>query len=404
MRIIYHHRTLGDGAEGIHIREMVNALRKLGNDIKLVSLVTERELIHPDRRSAKPKWLWVKQLLPSALFEVLEIIYNVIGYWLIIKASKKFHPDAVYDRYVSYNYSAIWASRKLGIPCILEVNSPYATQRKIWEKVYFPKLIQWFETKITNSADKVIVVSSALKKHLVEHGTFPGKIIVMPNGVDPDKFDLHVSVEKFRNKYCLSAKDTVLGFVGVFRKWHNIEMLLEVFQKLKPVKRSLKMIFVGDGEIQMELEEQARSLGVEGSVIFTGRIPHKDMAGHIALFDIAISPHVTYYSCPMKILEYMAMGKCVLAPDMQNIRDLIQPGETGYLFKPKDKEDLLKKLKYLITHREERERVGRAAAEKIRNNYTWEKNAEQVVQLFLDLIQQKNQKLVDTVKIIHNKT
>lgn len=389
MNFIYHHRTLGDGAEGIHIREIVKALRHLGHRVKLVSLIGEEQLINPQKRVAESRWSWIKNFMPGFVFELIEIAYNITGYRMILKAARGFEADIIYDRYISYNYSAILAGKKLGIPVILEVNSPYATQRRVWEKIYFPRLIQYFETKITNGADRVIVVSTALKNHLEEHGTQPDKIVVMPNGTDPNVFNPGKYNGKFRERYHIRADDTVLGFVGVLRKWHNIEMLLEAFQELQPAEHNLKLIFVGDGPVQGELEEKARSMGIEKQVIFTGRVPHQEVPEHIAMFDVAISPHVTYYSSPMKILEYMAMGKCTVAPDMTNIRDIIKPGETGILFKPKNKSDLRDKLLEVIRRAEWRKTIGETAAREVHTKRTWEKNAREVVRLGEQLLRER---------------
>ena len=381
MRILYHHRTLGDGADGIHIREIVKSLRKQGHEVKLVSLIGEEQLANPQKKVAKSNYGWIKKLMPGFVFELVEIGYNDNGYIMLMDAAKDFQPDAIYDRDISYNYSSIRAASQLGIPMILESNSPYATQRKIWEKIWFPRLIQKYETRITNDADAVIVVSSALKDHLIKHGTNPEHIIVMPNGTDPAIFDPAKYNGTFRKKYDIAGDEVVLGFVGVLRNWHNIETLLEAFQELNPAEKNLKLLFVGDGDIQSELEAYAERLNVRDRVIFTGRVPHQEVPDHIAAFDVAISPHVTYYSSPMKILEYMAMGKCVVAPDMQNIRDLIRPGETGLLFKPKDKEDLKRALMEVVTDHQNRKRIGETATKEIRQNFTWDKNAAEVVEL-----------------------
>lgn len=382
MRILYHHRTLGDGAEGIHIREIVKSLRKQGHEVKLVSLIGEEQLANPTKKVANSNYGWIKKLMPGFVFELVEIGYNLKGYKMLMDAARDFKPEAIYDRYISYNYSAVRAARKLGIPMILELNSPYATQRKIWEKIYFPGLIQKYETRITNDADRVIVVSSALKDHLIKHGTRPEQIVVMPNGTDPEVFDPARYNGAFRKKYDIKSDEVVLGFVGVLRNWHNIETLLEAFQELRPAEKNLKLLFVGDGNIQGDLEAYAGKLGVRDRVIFTGRVPHQEVPDHIAVFDVAISPHVTYYSSPMKILEYMAMGKCVVAPDMKNIRDLIRPGETGLLFKPKNKADLKRALMEVVTDHENRQRIGQTATREVRQNFTWDKNAAEVVELF----------------------
>ena len=163
MRILYHHRTLGDGAEGIHIREIINSLRKQGHEVKYVSVTPFENLGTPKTKksqesassSSGPGLLGkVKQLLPGFVFELAEIAYSIIGYRMIMKAAAEFKPDAIYDRYISYNRGAVWAARRLGLPMLLEFNSPYATQRKEWGNLSFPGLIQKHETWLTNNCDK----------------------------------------------------------------------------------------------------------------------------------------------------------------------------------------------------------------------------------------------------------
>jgi len=385
MRILYHHRTLGDGAEGIHIREIVKGLRKLGHEVRVVSLISEEQLNQPNKQRSTSRWFWVKKIIPGFVFELLEIFYNLKGYRMLLKAARDFQPDAIYDRYISYNYSAIRASKKLNIPCIAEVNSPYATQRRIWERIYFPSLIQYFENKIVNDADKVIVVSTPLKNHLIQHGAKGDNILVVPNGTNPARFKPVRAEETLKNKYKISELDVVLGFVGMLRKWHNIEMLLDVFKELCTDKNHLKLIFVGDGAIQSDLERCAEEIGVGKSVIFTGRVAHDQVPQHIALFHIAISPNVTYYSSPMKILEYMAMGKCVVAPDMENIRDILVPGKTGILFTPGNKSDLKNKLSKLISSSKLRGQIGLCARQAVIENFTWLNNAQKIVKILREL-------------------
>ena len=141
MRILYHHRTLGDGAEGIHIREIVKSLRKQGHRGQTGFPDWRRAIGQStERKVASSNYGWIKKLMPRFAFELVELGYNLKGYKMLMDAAKDFKPDAIYDRYISYNYSAIRAAKKLGIPMILELNSPYATQRKNLGKDIFPQV------------------------------------------------------------------------------------------------------------------------------------------------------------------------------------------------------------------------------------------------------------------------
>ncbi|MGH9361115.1 MAG: glycosyltransferase family 4 protein, partial [Thermoanaerobaculia bacterium] len=186
MRILYHHRTLGDGAEGIHVKEMVNAFRRLGHEVKVAALIGEAT----DSSSRKQRrWTRLARLMPGFVYELGELAYNLKGYATLGRELQAFRPDFIYDRYVSYNYSAVGLGRKHRVPVILEVNSPYSSQRQTFdEKVYFKGLIRRFERRICRDASRVIVVSTPLKSFLASIGVPAERIVVMPNGVDPEAF------------------------------------------------------------------------------------------------------------------------------------------------------------------------------------------------------------------------
>src|SRR5262245_44308741 len=91
MRILYHHRTLADGAEGIHIREMIRAFRGLGHDVRVVALVGERgDIASPSRKTSR--WSRVRAWLPHSAYELAELGYNVIGGRSVARAIIDFQP------------------------------------------------------------------------------------------------------------------------------------------------------------------------------------------------------------------------------------------------------------------------------------------------------------------------
>ena len=118
-----------------------------------------------------------------------------------------------------------------------------------------------------------------------------------------------------------------------------------------------------------------------------GRVSREKIAEYVAAVDITISPHATFYSSPMKILEYMAMGKAILAPDMLNIRDLITDQSDGLLFTPNDRESLKEKLTMLMEDRELRKKLGKNAIDLVWGKFTWENNAQRSIELAQKLIE-----------------
>ena len=170
-------------------------------------------------------------------------------------------------------------------------------------RLRFPALARSFERRIFEAADRIVAVSTPLKRHLVETmGIDARKILVLPNGADPDVFTPDASGEDIRRRYGI-GDGFVVGFVGILRPWHGVDLLLEAFSQFRLDSAAAHLLIVGDGPIQSQLEERARMLGVKDAVIFTGRVTHQEVRAHIAAMDVTVSPHATFYASPMKILE-----------------------------------------------------------------------------------------------------
>jgi glycosyltransferase involved in cell wall biosynthesis len=378
MRILYHHRTLGDGAEGIHVAEMVKAFRNLGHEVRVVSLIGESTNVQsmPQRR-----WSALKKAMPSFLFELAEVSYNLQGYLSLANAVREFRPDFVYDRYVSYNYSAIAVANRYRMPVFLEVNSPYSYQKRTFdENVFYKRMLRLFEKKICSDATWVVVVSTPLKEFLISAGVPESKIIVMPNGVDTEVFHPAIDGREVRKHLGIEEK-TVIGFTGILRPWHGLDLLLQAFQRICQTRHDLHLLIVGDGPIRSDLEKAVDKNGLSGKVTITGRQTHDMVRFFVAAMDIAVSPLSTFYASPMKIIEYMAMGKALVAPDTGNIRDIVTHEEDGLLFCPQKVDDLARKLLLLIEDCYLRNRLGFNARIKIESRYTWQQNAKHVVSI-----------------------
>ncbi len=389
MRILYHHRTLGDGAEGIHIREMVAAFRDLGHEVRVVALVGEPALSVPEQTAARPRQRWsvFSRWLPGGAYEIAELGYNVVGKRAIARAIGEFRPDLIYDRYNSYSTAAVDVGNKTGIPVFLEVNAPVAYERTEYERrpLRFSRLATRIERRVFNAADHVFAVSTPLKEFLVsQRGVLDSRVTIVPNGANSIQFSPAQSVGPVRRELGIEAKK-VIGFAGILRPWHGLDLLLDAFCSVLSHHPQTHLLIVGDGVIESALKQKAKDMGVLHSVTFTGRVPHERMNDYIAAMDIAVSPQATFYASPMKILEYMAMGIVTVAPDMPNIRDIVCNGENGVLFEAGDASSLASQLRKLLdspAHARELADRGRRAVETDRN---WTSIAQLIVQVANDM-------------------
>ena len=392
MRLIYHHRTLGDGAEGIHIREMVSALRQLGHDVRVVALVDNEEAREGKPKAAEQKrgWSTISRLIPDGAYEMAELAYNPIARHMVSRAIEEFKPDFLFDRYNSYSIGAISAARRLNSPVILEVNAPVALERSQYDEklpLRFPKLAAKYERRIFSQADHIYTVSSPLRDFVVTQRGLPEDLVtVICKGANPRSFMPGADASNARSDYALEGK-IVIGFVGILRPWHGIELLLEAFSVLATDFEDIHLLIVGDGPSQEDLQGEARRMKIGDRVTFTGRVPHKQVAACVAAMDVAVSPRATFYASPMKILEYMAMGIATIGPRMPNIEDLITDGQDGLLFEPDCARSLTSVLRHLVTDDSIRQSLGDAARREVETNLNWENNARRVVDLAQSLIE-----------------
>jgi glycosyltransferase involved in cell wall biosynthesis len=179
---------------------------------------------------------------------------------------------------------------------------------------------------------------------------------------------------------------TVLGFTGFIRAWHGLDTAID-FVAESGRELDLHLLVIGDGPARISLEERSRERGVADRVHFLGIISREELAPYISAFDIALQPSVVPHASPLKIFEYMALGKAIVAPDTPNIREILVDGETALLFDPKDPAAFRASIGRLCRDSALLRRIGDAAGEEIwKRGFTWENNAKRVIDLFNRLL------------------
>jgi len=377
MRILYHHRTLGDGAEGIHVHEMVSAFRRSGHEVKIVGPVGEPS----GQLSGKGHfWAKFKKNIPGVLYTIAEIAYNFPAYFFLKNVIRKFKPDFIYDRYITFNASVVLAAKKLNIPAILEVNAPLAYERSTQEdeQLFFQKLAFKAETLICNYAHKTVVVSTPLAEYLKSVGVKKEKLIVMPNGVNTKRFSPHPK-SPILLKQINSSGQLIIGFSGVLRPWHGVDLLIDAFAKVLSQNIPALLLIVGDGPIRKDIETRLQNNSItQGKYHITGRIPYDEVPGYVNLFDIATCPKATFYASPMKLIEYMALAKPAVVPNTSNFLDVIDDGETGLVFEDNNVCSLAESIVKLATSDTIRTSIAKNARKKVEETLNWECNAKAI--------------------------
>lgn len=381
MKILYHHRTRATDAQLVHIREIATAFRQLGHEVDMVSLVpTENVPQDPNRDAGEASWKRLVRRVPFG-YDAVQLAYNLVGIPMIFRRLAFGGVDFLYERYSLFTFAGVIAARCFRKPIILEVNSPLSIEQERDRDIQSAALARWSERWICNAATKVIVVSTPLKRILEGLGVRPEKIVVMPNGVNRDHFRSTGDRQALRDELGL-GDSVVVGFVGWFRNWHGLIALIESFHRHRLDQKDAKLLLIGDGPAMPELRSYVETHNLQESIRFAGPFPHQEIHRYLDVIDIAVQPAANEYCCPMKIIEYMALGKPIVAPRQDNITELMGEGVQGLLFEPGQIDDLARCLAQLIARPELRRDMGAAAYQTIeKSRLLWTHNASAVVEM-----------------------
>jgi glycosyltransferase involved in cell wall biosynthesis len=370
MRILYHHRTLADGAEGVHIAEMVSAFRALGHEVRVLGLAASG--------TARPGLIGgVRRLLPAAAYELASAGCNPAEYLTVQREAARFRPDFVYKRHARNDVGALAAARALAIPSVLEVNCLFSDpEYRRFEPLAFPAITTRLERRALSLASWIVAVSSPLASQVERLGA--AGVTVLPNGANPVAFDPQRTDRcGIRSRLGLGDRFTV-GWAGILRDWHGLELLLDAISAVPEAR----LLIVGDGPARPSLEARLRALELTARTTLAGRVPHAAMAEYIAAMDVAVvAEDRTRVASPMKLLEYMAMARAVVAPALDNVRDLVQDGIDGLLFTPGDSGALGAALGRLSSDAALRRRLGANARRTVQETRNWAHNAQTVIGL-----------------------
>jgi glycosyltransferase involved in cell wall biosynthesis len=149
-------------------------------------------------------------------------------------------------------------------------------------------------------------------------------------------------------------------------------------------------LIVGAGELERPFRQYVKDRNLDNSVTLTGWVPHAAVPSHIAAMDVALMPDSNFYGSPIKIFEYMALGKSVIAPALGPLQEVITDGIDGILLPPGDKQALSDAIVRLARDESTRQAVGRKAKETVLAKHTWKRNAERTAEILGRLLEARS--------------
>lgn len=216
----------------------------------------------------------------------------------------------------------------LGVPLVLEYNGSDAWISRHWghQPIRREDLVLKIEELNFKKAVLVVVVSEALATEVAQRGVPRERVLVVPNGVDTDRFHPAVDGLPTRARYGIGLEETVIGFVGSFGPWHGAEVLAQAFALATRNHGSPgRLLMVGDGSRLPAVRSIVEDERLGDRALFTGLVPQEQGPAHMAACDMLVAPHVpnpdgsAFFGSPTKLFEYLAMGKAVLTSISTNL-------------------------------------------------------------------------------------
>lgn len=379
---ISHAKISGQEGDSTHTLEMALNLQKQGNDLLLIC--QDGKQVFYSLKIVRLPGLRIKYL--TSLFLDLISIPSLFFY------IKRFKPDIVYYRDVTTGGIISWL---LKISSVAEANGIYPEEVKM-ERPHFFKIAGSFlrmrERLQYFSATRIICVTEGIKRELVKtYGVKREICRVIHNGVNTRLFKPSDKMA-CRKKLGIKGDYFNIGFVGSFKAWQGLETLIEAVKIVKDKGyESIKCFFIGDGYLVKGLKEMVNWHGLQKDIIFTGRVTYKDVPTFINSFDICYLCRIGLYFgfSPLKLYEYLACAKPVIASRVEGISEVIEDGNCGYLFDPDDVESLASMIIESYNERNRLPEFGNNGRRLIENRFSWEKVARKVQRVLKESIKQK---------------
>ena len=369
-----------------HKWELSRSLSKLGHEVHVMTWISTRlDGVVGHSMKAKEKYKF------GFIFKIIHIIN-------ILKVVHAHNFDILYTRNVPFALFALLIKKIKKSKLVLELNGLYSEDwksEKRYYKINIKKMWSYLEIFVAKKADAIIAVAPGIRDILIKKGINKDKIMVIANGANIDLFkpvDDALTIKELQTRYNISENDNVIIFVGNLMRWHGVEYLIKSAPIVLKTFPNTKLLIVGDGRIKRELISMTEKMDVSANFIFTGAVPYKSVPLCINVSDVCIAPFIRTRNdrlglSPIKIYEYLACGKPVVASNIKGVGDLLDNSNSGIVVTPEDPTELANAIIKLCKDGQLRKKMGNNGRELVVNNYSWGITAKKTIEVFRNLLE-----------------
>ena len=396
MRILYitiENMSLHKGSV-VHVKEIVSGLRKLGHHVGLVasSLNKDEEVPHFYNLNMIPSFMLQLLRLKKQPY-IASLVFLFLYLWRILPQY-----DIIYARDYHTVVTALLPRLIFKKKLVFEINGIASEEQKLKSRSFLNRilvfLIQAAEKVATRCSDRIVSVTPQIVSYLMTNFCCPAnKAEVIGNGVDIKRFHpIHdeTLLGKRKKGIGIEKEEVVIAFIGNLARWQGVSILIESAIALLSQGEKLKILLVGDGPLKEELMRKVFRSGFEKEFIFTGMVDYEDIPFLINLADICVAPFILKRNrvtgvSPIKVFEYMACGKPVVASRIEGLEFVEGEEGAGRLVDPEDVIGLERTLNDLIRSPQERMRMGQRGLELARERFSWESCATKIGKVLIEL-------------------
>jgi len=244
---------------------------------------------------------------------------------------------------------------------------------------YAPRGGPWARYLYNHAVDRVIAISDGVRAALVRAGVEPGRIRVVPSGIDVDALAAPAGArEALRAEWGVEPDETLTMLLGVLEERKGHAILIEAATRM-PRTVGARYVFCGAGSLESPLRDAAARSGL--AVRFAGF--RRDVAACLAAADVVVLPSL-HEGLGVAALEAMAAGRPVVASRVGGLAEVVDDGVTGLLVPPRDPEALAAALSALAVDPERRRAMGAHALERVRARYSSAAMAEGTLACYVE--------------------
>jgi glycosyltransferase involved in cell wall biosynthesis len=326
--------------------------------------------------------------------------------------AKRTEPSFIYQRLSLANFAGVELSRRFKVPLVTEYNGSEVWVQQHWGRpLSYQKLALEAESAMLRHSHLIVTISEVLRQELIARGVPQRRIVMYPNCIDPSVFDparfSQAEIAALRARHGIPEGAILATFIGTFGRWHGVDVLALAIRKMleeQPeflAKARMHFLLVGDGMKMSQVRATLDHPLAARYVTFTGLVPQREAPSYLAAADVLLSPHVKnpdgtpFFGSPTKLFEYMAMGKPIIASDLDQIGEVLSnsirtsqlpsnspsadDARIALLCEPGNVDDLVLAVRFLAENPAWRASLGANVRSEALSRYTWDRHVDAIL-------------------------